>query len=411
VKKTIVIGGGAAGIMAAIQAAECSDVYLVEKMPRLGLKILVSGKGRCNITNAGSIQELINAFGRNGRFLYHAFSEFSNEDLRAFLRNIGVETKVERGKRVFPVSDRSKDVLNALKSELEKNNVHVVLGKAVKSFVVSGKNFVAAELSDGTILKANYFVIATGGKSFPGLGTTGDGFTLLEKLGHTVKPLYPSLVPLIVKEKWVHTLEGLSLRNVRITVNERKKKFSHFGDMVFTDKGISGPIVLSLSSEIVPLMKRELKAEIDLKPALTREMLDNRLQREFKENGKKKLKNVFPHLLPVRLIPVFLQLSGVNVDKKCSEITRDEREKLVMMFKSFSITIIGNEGFAHAIVTKGGVSLKEVDPRSMRSKIIGNLYIAGELLDLDAVTGGYNLQASFSTGFVAGKSICKTVNG
>jgi predicted Rossmann fold flavoprotein len=411
VKKTIVIGGGAAGIMAAIQAAGCSDVYLVEKMPRLGLKILVSGKGRCNVTNAGSIQELINAFGRNGKFLYHAFSEFSNEDLRAFLRNIGVETKVERGKRVFPVSDRSKDVLNALKNKLEKSNVHVILGKAAKSFVMSGKNIVAVELSDGTILNGNYFIIATGGKSFPGLGTTGDGFALLKKLGHTIKPLYPSLVPLLVKEEWVHTLEGLSLRNVRITVNEKNKKFSHFGDMVFTDKGISGPIVLSLSSEVVPLIKEELRAEIDLKPALTREVLDNRLRREFKENGKKKLKNVLPHLLPVRLIPVFLQLSGVDADKKCSEITKSEREKLVTTFKKFPITITGNEGFTHAIVTKGGVSLKEVDPRSMRSKIIGNLFIVGELLDLDAVTGGYNLQASFSTGFVAGRSICKTVNG
>ena len=406
-KKTIVIGGGAAGIMAAIQSASCSETYLIEKMPRLGLKILVSGKGRCNVTNAGSIDDLINAFGKNGRFLYHALSEFSNDNLRDFLSKIGVETKVERGRRVFPVSDRSKDVLNALKEELRQKNVQVIAGKSLVSFIMSGNNIVGAKLSDGSIVQGNYFVLATGGKSFPGLGTTGDGFSILKKLGHTITPLYPSLVPLILKEKWVPSLEGLSLRNVRITASVKNKKYAHFGDMVFTSKGISGPIVLTLSSEIVPLMKGELSAEIDFKPALSKEILEKRLIREFSENGKKKLKNVLMHLLPARIIPVFLEASGVNGDKRCSEITKNEREKLIYIFKHFPITIIGNEGFAHAIVTKGGVSLKEIDPRTMRSKLINNLYIVGELLDLDAVTGGYNLQASFSTGYVAGKSICE----
>ncbi len=405
-KKTIVIGGGAAGIMAAIQSASCSETYIVEKMPRLGLKILVSGKGRCNVTNAGSVDDLINAFGRNGKFLYHALAEFSNSDLRNFSSSIGVETKVERGKRVFPVSNRSKDVLNALKAELEQRNVRVITGKSLVSFVISGNNIIGAKLSDGSILKGNYFVLATGGKSFPGLGTTGDGFSILKKLGHTVTPLYPSLVPLVLKEKWVPSLEGLSLRNVRITVLLRNKKYTHFGDMVFTSRGISGPIVLTLSSEIVPLISGEISAEIDFKPALSKEILEKRLIREFSENGKKKLKNVLTHLLPARIIPVFLQITGVSGDKRCSEITKNEREKLVYTFKHFPITVTGSEGFAHAIVTKGGVSLKEVDPRTMRSKIINNLYIVGELLDLDAVTGGYNLQASFSTGYVAGESIC-----
>ncbi len=406
-KKTIVIGGGAAGIMAAIQSASCSETYLIEKMPRLGLKILVSGKGRCNVTNAGSINDLIEAFGKNGRFLHHAFSEFSNNDLRDFLSKIGVETKVERGKRVFPVSDRSKDILNALKEKLSYKGVYIITGKSLTSFVMSGNNIVGAKLSDGSVLKSNYFVLATGGKSFPGLGTTGDGFSILEKLGHTVTPLYPSLVPLILKEKWVPSLEGLSLRNVKITALVKNKRYSHFGDMVFTSKGISGPIVLTLSSEIVPLMSREISAEIDFKPAIDEEILEKRLLREFSENGKKKLKNVLMHLLPSRIIPVFLLVSGVNSDKRCCEIRKDEREKLIYTFKHFPITISGNEGFAHAIVTKGGVKLKEVEPKTMRSKVINNLYIVGELLDLDAVTGGYNLQASFSTGYVAGKSICE----
>ncbi len=407
VKKVLIIGGGAAGIMAALKSAEGDcDVTILEKMQRPGLKILVSGKGRCNVTNAGSIKDLIEAFGRNGKFLYHSFSVFSNEDLISFLRKIGVETKTERGNRVFPKSDRSKDVLNALKREIAKRGIKLKTSLPVTFLRKQGNKIVSAVLSDGSEIKADYFVLATGGKSFPGLGTTGDGYEILKKLGHTVTPLYPALVPLVIKENFAKRLEGLSLRNVRVSAFANGKKFSYFGDMVFTSKGISGPIVLTLSSRIVPaLSDGPVKAEIDLKPAISEEILDGRFLREFSQNGTKKLKNVLKNLLPVRLIPVFLQKAGVSGEKKCNEITKEERRKLVNTMKHFGITITGTEGFAHAVVTKGGLSLKEVDPKTMRSKMYENLFVTGELLDLDAITGGYNLQAAFSTGFVAGATI------
>ncbi len=404
VKKVIIIGAGAAGLMSAIKAAENSEVILLEKMPKPGLKILVSGKGRCNVTNAGPMSELISAFGRNGKFLYHAFSVFSNEDLVKFLNGIGVETVVERGNRVFPKSQRSKDVLNALKGEAVRRGVKIVLNSPVKSLNVNGSSVKGVILQSGQTLDADYVIMATGGKSFPGLGTTGDGYEMLREIGHTVTPLYPGLVPLITKEKWVKELEGLSLRNVKITAICGKKRFSRFGDMVFTSSGISGPIVLTLSSEIVPFLRRPLSAEIDLKPALSDEILDRRLLREFTAQGKRMFKNAMHALLPASLIPVFVGMSGINGDKKCSEITKEERKKILLLLKHFPITILGTEGFAHAIVTKGGVSLKEVDPKTMRSKIADNLFITGELLDIDAITGGYNLQAAFSTGFVAGSA-------
>ncbi len=405
VKKVIIIGAGAAGLMSAIKAAENSEVILLEKMPKPGLKILVSGKGRCNVTNAGPMSELISAFGRNGKFLYHAFSVFSNEDLVKFLNGIGVETVVERGNRVFPKSQRSKDVLSALKGEAVRRGVKIVLNSPVKSLNVNGSSVKGVILQSGKMLDADYVIMATGGKSFPGLGTTGDGYEMLREIGHTVTPLYPGLVPLITKEKWVKELEGLSLRNVKITAICGKKRFSHFGDMVFTSSGISGPIVLTLSSEIVPFLRRPLSAEIDLKPALSNEILDRRLLREFTAQGKRMFKNAMHALLPASLIPVFVGMSGINGDKKCSEITKEERKKILLLLKHFPITILGTEGFAHAIVTKGGVSLKEVDPKTMRSKIADNLFITGELLDIDAITGGYNLQAAFSTGFVAGSAV------
>ncbi len=409
VKKVLVIGGGAAGIMAALKSAEGNcEVILLEKMSKPGLKILVSGKGRCNVTNAGSARDLIEAFGKNGRFLYHSFSVFSNSALIDFLRLLGVETKTERGNRVFPKSDRSKDVLNALKAELEKRRVRVRISAPVVSLNAESRRIVSAVLKDGSVVRADFFVLATGGKSFPGLGTTGDGYKILRKLRHTVTPLYPALVPLITKESFVKDLEGLSLRNVKISLdaNENGKRISYFGDMVFTSKGISGPIVLTLSSQITPKLSRgPVKTEIDLKPALTDEVLDRRLVREFSAGGPKRVKNVFKNLLPVRLIPVFLNVAEIDGDKKCAEITKKERRKIAFLLKHFPLTVTGTEGFAHAIVTKGGVLLKEVDPKTMRSKIYDNLFITGELLNLDAVTGGYNLQAAFSTGFVAGETI------
>jgi predicted Rossmann fold flavoprotein len=405
VKKVIVVGAGAAGFMAAIKASEKSEVYLLEKMSRPGLKILVSGKGRCNVTNAGSIDELISAFGRNGRFLYHSFSVFSNLDLINFISSLGVETVVERGKRVFPKSGKSKDVLNALKEECLGRGVEIVLNNPAKSIIVKNNSVHGVILSDRKILYGDAVILATGGKSFPGLGTTGDGYEMLKEVGHTITKLYPGLVPLVAKGNWIKELEGLSLRNVMISARLKEKCFSHFGDMVFTRRGISGPIVLSLSSEIVPYLSRPLTVEVDLKPALREEILDARLVREFKKQGKRKFKNALRALIPASLIPVFVRKSEVNGDKKCSEITKEERKKVLLLLKRFPIKISGTEGFEHAIVTKGGVDLREVDPRTMRSKIINNLFIVGELLDIDAVTGGYNLQAAFSTGFVAGSSI------
>jgi len=403
-KKILIVGGGAAGIMAAIKAAERSEVYLFEKMPRLGLKVLVSGKGRCNVTNAGPIDQLVKAFKENGKFLYHSFSTFSNEDLVKFLKGIGVRTKIERGNRIFPVSNHSKDVLNALKEELAKRNVSIELNKSVKRVLVGNGEAKGVVLKSGEEIFGDAVILATGGKSFPGLGTTGDGFKILIKMGHTVQPLYPALVPLIVKEKWVSSLEGLSLRNVRINVKVDKKKFSHFGDMLFTKKGISGPIILTLSSEITRYLGTPLSIEVDLKPALDENVLDKRLTRDFLKFSNKAYKNSLNRLLPHSLIPVFVMLSAVNPDKKCNEITKKERKRIIHLLKHFSLTITGSEGFAHAIITQGGVSLNEIDPKTMQSKLIKNLYITGELLDLDGVTGGYNLQAAFSTGFVAGIS-------
>ncbi len=402
----LVIGGGAAGIMAAIQASRKSKVYLFEKMPRLGLKILVSGKGRCNVTNAGSIDTLIKAFGKNGKFLYHSFYAFSNEDLIKFLEKIGVETEVERGNRVFPKSNHSKDVLNALKKELIRRNVSVELNKTVKKIIVEDRVAKGIILQSGEKIFGDAVILTTGGKSFPGLGTTGDGFEILKEIGHTIQPLYPALVPLIVKEKWVSKLQGLSLRNVKISAKCGKRNFSHFGDMLFTQKGISGPIVLTLSSEIVPYIKKGLPVEIDLKPALSEDLLDRRLLRDFVKFSNKAYKNALNALLPNSLIPIFVMLSHIAGDKKCNEITKSERKRILRLLKHFPLTVTDTEGFAHAVVTKGGVSLKEVNPKTMQSKLIKRLYIAGELLDLDAITGGYNLQAAFSTGFVAGISSC-----
>ncbi len=401
-KKVIVVGAGAAGLMAAIKASEKSEVYLLEKMPKPGLKILISGKGRCNVTNAGSIEDIINAFGKNGRFLYHALSVFSNKDLVNFLSSIGVETIVERGNRVFPKSERSKDVLNALKREVEKRRIKLIINNPAKSLILEGKSVAGIILENGKELRSDAVIIATGGKSFPGLGTTGDGYKMLEQAGHTITKLYPAIVPLITREKWVKDLEGLSLRNVRVTVAFGNRKYSHFGDMVFTAKGISGPIVLTLSLEIVPYLSDPLKVDIDLKPALKEEILNNRLLREFSKQGKRQFKNALRALLPSSLIPIFVIKSGIDEDKKCSKITKDERRKILLLLKHFSVEAIGTEGFKSAIITKGGVSLKEVDSRTMSSKLIKNLFIVGELLDLSAITGGYNLQAAFSTGFIAG---------
>lgn len=401
-KKILIVGGGAAGIMAAIKAAEKSEIYLFEKMPRLGLKILISGKGRCNVTNAGSIDQLIKAFGRNGRFLHHAFYAFSNEDLVKFLGEIGVRTKTERGSRVFPVSDHSKDVLDALKMELERRNVTVQEKTSVKDLIIVNHEVKGIVLKSDEKILGDAVILATGGKSFPGLGTTGDGFDMLAKTGHTIQPLYPALVPLVVEEKWVRELEGLSLRNVRVSASVGKKKFSHFGDMVFTKNGISGPIILSISSEIVPYLTKPLPLEIDLKPALEKEVLDKRLLKDFAKYSNKEYKNSLGDLLPRSFIPIFVSLTGIVPNKKCNEITKKDRKRVLHLLKHFPLTVIGTEGFAHAVVTKGGVLLKEVDPKTMQSKLIKNLYITGELLDLDGVTGGYNLQAAFSTGFVAG---------
>lgn len=402
--KILVVGGGAAGIMAAIQASKKNKVYLFEKMPRLGLKILVSGKGRCNVTNAGPTNELIKAFGKNGKFLYHSFCAFSNEDLIKFLERIGVETKVERGNRVFPVSNHSKDVLNALKKELVRRNVSVELNKPIKKIIIEDRTAKGIILQSGEKIFGDAVIITTGGKSFPGLGTTGDGFKILREAGHTIQPLYPALVPLIVREKWVSDLQGLSLRNVKIKAKYGKRNFSHFGDMLFTQRGISGPIVLTLSSEIVPYIKKSLPIEIDLKPALSGDILDKRLLRDFIKFSNKTYKNALNALLPNSLIPVFVMLSNIVQDKKCNEITKNERKKILHLLKHFPLTVTDTEGFTHAIVTKGGIDLKEINPKTMQSKLIKRLYVAGEVLDLDAITGGYNLQAAFSTGFVAGIS-------
>lgn len=404
-KKVVVIGGGPAGILAAGKASELgNDVTLVEKNDRLGKKILISGKGRCNITNNTDIEGLIENTPGNGNFLYSAFYTFSNADLLEFLHKYGLETKVERGGRVFPVSDRAKDVVDTLSKYLKDTYVRVLLNSQATEIISKDSAVKGIVLRDGTKIECDSVVLCTGGASYPGTGSTGDGYKIAKKLGHDVIKLRPSLVPLVVLEKWIGELQGLSLKNVSVTlINKNGKKiYSDFGEMLFTHYGVSGPIILSSSRHILDYDFKGVTLTIDLKPALSEEKLDERIQRDFEKFSRKQFKNSLDELLPQKLIPVVITLSGISPDKFVNQITKEERRNLVRILKNFKLTIEGARPIDEAIVTAGGISTNEINPSTMESKLIKGLYLAGEVIDVDAYTGGFNLTIAFSTGYLAG---------
>ncbi|MGM0538297.1 MAG: NAD(P)/FAD-dependent oxidoreductase [Thermodesulfobacteriota bacterium] len=409
----IVIGSGPAGLMAAGQAAGLgARVILVEKMPKPALKLGLTGKGRCNLTNTAPVQEFIQAFGPQGRFLHPAFSRFFSKQLREFLDTLGVSTQVERGGRVFPTSENAPLVARTLVNWARSQGVEIRTRTRVSALGTSDGRITGVHVHERgehqSFVEARQVILATGGASYPGTGSTGEGYDLARSVGHTVQPISPALVPLEVAEKeTVRRVQGLSLRNVRVFANSWGKKLgSEFGEMLFTHFGLSGPVILSLSQEVVRAWEagNEVTVHIDLKPALDEQKLDSRLVRDFRDRGKQQLKTVLKGLLPAGLIPVCLEQTGVPGDKAVSQLTARERQVLRTWLKDVSFTVSGHRSFAEAIVTAGGVSIREVDPRSMQSKVIKGLYLAGEILDLAGPTGGYNLQAAFSTGWLAGKS-------
>ncbi|MBU3922788.1 NAD(P)/FAD-dependent oxidoreductase [Patescibacteria group bacterium] len=398
-----VIGGGPAGMIAAGHAAEKgSAVVLIEKNESLGVKLLTTGKNRCNITNAEeNLRKMIDVYGKNGKFLYPALNKFSNKDVINFFKKHRVKIKIERGGRVFPVSDSAKDVVDCLKKYLRRNNVRIRLNSSVKRIVFKNNRIDKVVLKDGEKITADNFLFSTGGKSYPKTGSTGDAYKWLKQMGHTVIEPRPALTPIIVKEEIVKKLEGLSLKNVEISLWKERKLYSCFGEAIFTDNGLSGPIVLNLSKKI---NEKDLKIKIDFKPALDYPTLDKRIQRDFGEQKNKQFKNSLNKLLPKKLIPVIVELSRINGEKMVNEVTKIERKRIIKLLKEFELSFKGLVGFEKAIITSGGVDLKEVDQKTMKSKIIDNLYFAGEILDIDGPTGGYNLQVAWSTGYLAGES-------
>ncbi len=407
--KVLIIGGGAAGMMAAAFAAKNGNrVEVFEKNEKLGKKLFITGKGRCNITNAADLEDFFPAVTSNPKFLYSAFYSFTNEQVISFFEELGVKTKVERGGRVFPVSDHSSDVIQALKSEMERLGVKINLNAEVKELITekssTGETVNGIRLVSGKKISGDAVIVATGGISYPSTGSTGDGYRFARRCGHKVSELSPSLVPMEVKEWYAGELMGLSLRNIEIRITDGKKKlYQEFGEMLFTHYGVTGPVILSASSVVGKKLKdTELTLHIDLKPALTEEQLDKRVLREFETNHNRQFKNAVDSLFPSKLRPVIVELSGIPEEKKVHEITKEERLRFVRLIKDFTMTLTGLRGYNEAIITKGGVSVKEIDPGTMESKLIKGLYFAGEVLDLDAVTGGYNLQIAWSTGYLAG---------
>lgn len=402
----IVVGGGPAGMMAAVRASEEGGrVLLLEKNATLGRKLLITGKGRCNITQAAcDDREFVGKLGKKGKFLFSSLNAFGSQDVIDFFESHGIETKVERGGRVFPVSDNAKDVLKVLTQVMRKNGVVIRTGVKVEGFSKKGKEIEKVKLASGEEIEADKFVIATGGKAYPVTGSTGDGYSWAKELGHSIVEPSPALVPVKVKEQWCKDLQGLSLRNVGLNVFQNDKKVdSRFGEMLFAHFGISGPIVLDVSKKIGELLKNgKVELSVDLKPALDFGALKERLQRDFNNNPKKSFRNYLPDLLPKKMIEVMLDLSGIDPDKQLCIIDGDEKKKLAGILKDLKMEVEGLLDFDHAIVTTGGVDLREVDSKTMQSRIVENLFFAGEILDLDAPTGGYNLQICWSTGYVAG---------
>ena len=409
-KRVVVIGGGAAGLMAAVIAGrEGAKVTLLEKMNYVGKKMGITGKGRCNITNACDMSEFIKNTPGNGKFLYGAYERFTNEDLLQLLHDAGLETKVERGGRVFPASDSALDVRNTFMKLMKHYGVDVHLEEPVKKLLVDD-GVVTGVVTDRETYHADAVVIATGGKSYPATGSTGDGYILAAQVGHKITDIRPSLVPIVTEESWVKDLMGLSLRNVELSVVAKNKvQAKMFGEMMFTHFGITGPIVLSLSHTVGKLMRKKnigtIGLDINLKPALSSETLDKRLQKDFDLYSKKQLINGMKDLLPSRLIPLIIELAGIDPQKPINQISKEERQQIGYMLQHMPLNVKGLRPVEEAIVTAGGISLKEFNPKTMESKLVKGLYGAGEVLDIDAFTGGYNLQAAFSTGYVAAMHI------
>lgn len=409
-KKIVVIGGGAAGMAAAIAAAEGGSIVTIyEKNEKLGKKIYITGKGRCNVTNDCDMEGLFDSVVTNSRFLYSAFYGFTNQDIKDLLEKNGCRLKVERGNRVFPISDRASDVTAALSRRLRELHVKIELNQSVKDLWIEDGILKGIVLSKngGKDCKINSdaVIIATGGLSYPSTGSTGDGYLFAKEAGHKITELSPALVPFETEED-VKELQGLSLKNIKVSVTDGKKEiYSEFGEMLFTHYGVSGPVLLSASSYAAKKLKKgSLNLFIDLKPVLSMEQLDARILRDFEAEKNKQFKNALNHLYPSKLIPVMIRRSGIDPDKKVNAVTREERRRLAGETKNFALTLRGLRGFNESIVTQGGVNVKEVNPSTMESKKLTGLYFAGEVLDLDAVTGGYNLQIAWSTGMLAGRS-------
>jgi predicted Rossmann fold flavoprotein len=395
-------------MMAAIRAAAFEqEVTLIEKNSFLGKKLLLTGKGRCNLTNTSDLDSFLKRFSKNGPFLRDAFKVFFNHDLMNFFQERGLPLKIERQLRVFPETGHSASIVDILKKELIRSKVKIIFNHRVKEIVVSDNQVRQVKLENLTILEADRVIVATGGQSYSFTGSSGDGYLMAEKLGHTIKELKPGLVALEVKEKYVKSLEGLTLKNIRLKfVKDQDKINSEVGELVFTDSGVSGPLVLTLSGVIFDWLseRKEVFVSIDLKPALSQEQLDLRILREIKTAPKKTVRNIFKSLLPLKLVDLFIRLAGISQDKKASLITQEERRKIASLLKSWRFAILRTGPLEKAMVTRGGVSLKEINPRTMESRLIKGLYFAGEVIDIDADTGGFNLQAAFSTGYLAGQS-------
>ncbi len=403
--KVLVVGGGAAGMFAAIFAARSgSEVHLYEKNEKLGKKLFITGKGRCNITNASDMEDLFASVVTNPKFLYSSFYGCTNEDVIRFFEEAGLPVKIERGNRVFPKSDYSSDVIGTLIRVLHRERVNIYLHQEVEKVVSKEGIFEKLVLKDGTAVYGDACIVATGGCSYQATGSTGDGYRFAKENGHQVSELLPALVPMTVKEGFVKELQGLSLRNVRAAIYQGKRLlYEEFGEMLFTHYGVSGPLMLSASSVVGKQLRKEsLKLEIDLKPALSEEQLDQRVLREFEQYKNKQFKNAVHKLFPAKLIPVMIEVSGIEPEKKVNEISKGERLGFVHQMKHFQMTLTGLRDFNEAIITKGGIKVKEIDPGTMESKLIKGLYFAGEVLDLDALTGGFNLQIAWSTGYAAG---------
>ena len=402
--KVIVIGAGPAGIMAAIHASKKHNVTILDGNDRIGKKLFITGKGRCNVTNSKDISEFFDYIPGNPHFLYSALYSYTNEDTMNFFENVGIKLKVERGGRVFPMSDKSSDIIKGLSIGLKESNVQVKLNSKVTNIIYDANKIVGVEINNSTKLYGDYFIIATGGASYPRTGSRGEGQKFAKKLGHTIIELKPSLVPIELNESWLKDLMGLSLKNISLSILKNNKVlYKNQGEMLFTNYGISGPLVLSGSRYV----KNEgnYEAAIDLKPALNESELDKRIQKDFLKYQNKEFKNALDDLLPKKLIPLIINLSNIPLDKKVNVITKEERKKLLHILKDLRVKIKGLRPIEEAIVTAGGVNTLEIDPSTMKSKIISNLSFAGEVIDVDAFTGGYNVQIALSTGYIAGNSI------